>query len=99
MARSVDAPLAVGSEPPRENIEQDHDWSGHQQSSDQSEADQKNIDPGPFGKAGGDAHHLALGPVEHKTLVHFSFLVDLMVRRSAERWWPRCGTARRGWKR
>jgi hypothetical protein len=65
----------VGGQPTRKNVEQDYDRAGHQQSGDQSKADQQDIDAGPVGKAGGDAHDLALRPVEDKTLVHFSILV------------------------
>ena len=79
MAHSVDAlVLAVGSEPPRENVEQDHDRSGQQQSSNQAKADQQHINPGPVGKAGGYAHDLALGPVEDKTIVHLHFLLSAL---------------------
>jgi hypothetical protein len=72
---------AVGGEPASQNVEQDHDGAGHQQSGDESEADQQGIDPGPVGKTAGNAHDLALGPVEKKTtVVHLDILERVRVQ-------------------
>ena len=42
-----------------------------QRGQDQAKADDKGVDPGEIGKAGGNAHDLGLLAVEKKTLVHF----------------------------
>lgn len=63
--------LAVGRQPPGQQVEDEDDRAGDQQQRNQRHSDDQDVDPGIIGDPGGDSHDPGVAPVDQETVRQF----------------------------